>query len=47
MDIPASFPLFPQRPFVFRDIPASFVQKKEFFFRGGVPGMSRPAAAGQ
>jgi hypothetical protein len=28
MNIPASFPGFPQRPFVFNNIPGSFVQKK-------------------
>jgi hypothetical protein len=26
MNIPASFPGFPQRPFVFNNIPGSFVQ---------------------
>jgi hypothetical protein len=28
MNIPASFWSFPQRPFVFKDIPASFLQKR-------------------
>jgi hypothetical protein len=33
--IPGSFPGFPQRPFVFNNIPASFLQKPLSSFKGG------------